>query len=173
MMKIKTIILVATSILFLNAESVHSASTESTLKAHAGVAQIFKVSFEKSDLDFGSLKAGTRLYNLPKGGFKINCKSNVGGAWTLKVSSDGFSDGSKIIALENTRWYGLNTNGKGTLSNNQINFSQTPITLYQSSETEANNLPIGTDIDLRFAIDIPFEQQPGDYTARIQFTLTQ
>jgi len=145
------------------------------------VPAIFSLELTGADtsVDFGSNDPGTPNppFDKPNGIFEATCKSNNGNIWYLKISNTQpftlATDASVTISNNNFKWYGVYTDGTGTLVKTSQSMSASAATVYTASATEKVNTPNGTKIQLKFGLVIPTNVQAGTYNSTIVLTITE
>jgi hypothetical protein len=170
-MKAKLIIFFS---IILLSSSVYAVSDSQIATAKVHVESVFEITLDRSDIDFESMRPGQIKYDIPATGIKVTTKCNTNNKWYLLINSlDEMRDGNKYINNNNFYWYGW-TSGKGKWFGTGDNTMKiTPVTVYEASELETINLPQGTDNFFKFKLEVPADQQPGNYESSIRFTITE
>lgn len=148
------------------------------LAANANAAIDVSIPDGNAFLDFGSVNSGDSITLSEKGGYhhSIVCTSNTGNTWYLKLSVvKPFTFGTRTIPMEN---FSLTieqlVNGKGSVNgglNRDIPIMPTTTLIY----TSANEDNAGTQIEFKiyYKLNIPKNQVAGNYTAHLQYTISE
>ncbi|MFH1709670.1 MAG: hypothetical protein ABH860_01195 [bacterium] len=155
-------------------EEIGGTSVTRTAQISVTVGNYFRLSVDRSSIDFEKMKPGDVKDNVPVEGVIVTSKTNTGNHWYLKISNDSpLSSGPYVIPNSNFIWHGW-TDGAGVWcgdGTNQMTF--VPELVYSSGITEGNNLPNGTNNHLKFKLSIPKGQPGGKYLSTVKLTMTE
>ena len=135
----------------------------------------FGIDLNFYSIDFGSLNMGDTKDDVPAIGLTVTCTTDQLNPWSLKIRNESpFThtlNPSSTIPNTDLYWYGISTSVPG---NNSLVTSQQDFTIERTvySAPGSEGSP-GTQIILKFRVDIPTPTQAGSYTTRIVFTFTE
>ena len=140
------------------------------------VMAVFNIELANLDsIDFGSLDMGETKDDVPSEGFVVTCTTDQSNAWYLKIRSEAAlthaDNPASFIPDANLYWYGISSSipGNTSLVTTQQDFT-IERTVYTAPNTEGAT---GTDITLKFRVDIPQVIQSGTYSTNIVLTFTE
>ena len=145
------------------------------VSASVVVASVFQVSVDNTSLSFGSIESGKRIELYPDRYYnQVTCTSNHGKTWHLKMFAPGDLMGlgkRDIIPRESLQWRVSWTNGSGIKKEDWNDFSDTPSLVYMSGPQDND----GSDVylQLKYALNVPNGITTDNYTAVINYTLTE
>lgn len=159
------------------------AATETTLSFTFKVKTVFKLSLQKSEIDFGSVEPN-EVVEFPEL-LTVVAETNTGKPWQLKVSSPsdflGIDDPTHSFDISSLHMSGsaVRTRKTGTLIGAKQSVTKAGSTIYESpSQSLASIDNINTDtggtfIDLKLEIQAPNQALAGRYESALVFTLTE
>ena len=135
----------------------------------------FSIELNFYSIDFGKLNMGDIKDGVPGTGLTVTCTTDQNNPWFLKIRNEGplihTSNPASIIPDTNLYWYGVSSSVPG---NNSLVTSQQDFTLektvYSAPATEGAS---GTQITMKFRVDVPTVVQSGTYNTNIVFTFTE
>jgi spore coat protein U-like protein len=187
------LLLLSAAVLSRLSQTLPAASQTNDATVKVTVSVIFSLSLPDS-VDIGSMNPGDWKEATTAAGYAnaVICTSNTGNPWYLKISAAGpLADGPNIISLDNFSWLSTYAGNKNSpyqslnegLHHNPaagyVTFTQSPELVYTSglgaSLNDNNNLPLGTEIQFKYALSVPSDPAPlpGIYTTTIDYTMTE
>ena len=145
-----------------------------SVTARVTVEQVFTLSVDRDDINFYDMKPGETRTDIPAAGIRVTTKSNTGHAWFLKLrETEPLTNGKSVIPDENFGWYGW-TEGSGTwMGTGKEHMLMTPQVAYVSTSAEGLNADPGVANVFKFKLDVPKNQEAGNYQTTVQFILTE
>lgn len=138
------------------------------------VGSTFKLTLDRSSLDFGLIKPGERVELYPAEPYhQITCISNNKKTWYLKVSVPaGISGpGGLSLPVNALKWQIFWTNGSGTKKEGWESLQDRATVVYSSGPLDSQGEEI--NIKLRYALDLPGNSPAGHYSAVLVYTITE
>ncbi len=157
------------------------------------VKTVFNLTIDGPYVNFVDVKPG-EWKEVPSGAgaaHSVVCKSNDKNEWTLSIKADGPLSGDtsmNIIPTNNMKWMTTYAGSKNSPYENLSaglayspsggyrEFKDSWEKIYTSGKAvknDNNNLPSGTEIQFRYALQTGYELAPGNYYTTVSFTMTQ
>jgi len=153
---------------------VDPAGTERTATISVTVGSYFRLSVDRTLIDFEKMSPGEIKDNVPVEGSIINSKVSTGNPWYLKISNDSpLSSGPYIIPNTNLIWYGWSDGSGKWFGNGDDQMTLVPQIMYSSSINEGVNIPDGISNHLKFKLTIPKGQPGGKYISNVRITMSE
>lgn len=142
----------------------------------------FEMKVDRNNIDFDRMDPGSVNEGMPEEGIRVSAKSNSGRPWYVTVHAlRELSNGSDYISNKNFFWYGWRSrSAMGSFKglDKQL-FTAEPAVVYIPDVTEYNNMRLvngrleGTDMFVKLGLEVPYDQNSGDYHTVVRFTMTE
>ncbi len=184
-------LLVMLTTLVLAGNGLYAATLTSTANVSVTVNSVFNLTVDTVSLDFGSVKPG-EFKEIPSSGAFANsviCRSNTGNEWKLDMKTDGpMTFGAYRIPASNIKWLSTYAGNNNPPYDDLSSSLQYPPALgYQSfsdgtafliytagrvsSFDDTVNLPLGTILQFKYALQVPDDLPAGQYSTTITYTM--
>jgi len=138
----------------------------------------FGIDLNFYSIDFGDLDMGTVKDDVPSQGLVATCTTDQGNAWYLMIRNEqplqNVNNPAAVIPDTNFYWYGVAPVITDVTGNNSLVTSYQDFTYEKTAYTgQAGEGAAGTQITLKFKVDVPNPAQSGEYHSRVVLTFTE
>ena len=150
-----------------------AAQTSNSITATVFVQGSFNLTVNTDSFDFANLAPGQTGEMTRADGVTVTGTSSSGNPWYMKVSTvKPLTSGNNTIPNENFTWYG-SSEGKGQWNGaTEKRLADSNTAAYISSIDEADQI-IKVVNKFKFALRVPEDTKPGEYTTVVMFTMTE
>lgn len=152
---------------------VYPEQTQKDMFATVTVMPAFKLSLDNANISFGYVEPGKSVELYPHTHYnELNCISNKGNRWYLKLSVIGGIIGpeNSSVGIDSFKWMVARSTGDGVPEKGWHSFAKEPVIAYTSGSADSTGSEV--TVQFKYKLDLPPKAMGGNYNLNILYTMT-